>query len=169
LQKDGEHVDENMIRANNTDCSGFIKMIYEESGKSLLPVIQAEEKKLMEKYGPHSKEFQTLDRGAELLRRAAEPVSPENIKEGDLVFFKDIKNIKKDRTKDIPPDAELTEYATHVGIVSKVDTNKNGEKKISFIHKSTNGGVVESELDSRARTNCKIFYKDLNPSFGRIK
>ncbi|MCX7943970.1 MAG: C40 family peptidase [Deltaproteobacteria bacterium] len=169
LKYDGKAVDEMMIRANKTDCSGFIRMIYEESGKSLLLIMQREQKKLADMYGLNSEEFKSYSRGAELIRRAAKPVTVDEVRPGDLVFFKEIKSLKRDRIKDTPPDVELTDYATHIGIVSKVDIDGDGKRQISFIHKSTHGGVVESLLNSNARTTSKIYYSDLNPSFGRIK
>ncbi len=168
LQKKDIEVDEKFLRANSTDCSGFIKMLYEKSGMSLQPKMQAEEKKLMDTYGSKSERFRELDRGAELLRRASEPVDPDNVKPGDLIFFKEVKTLKKDRQNGAPPELQLTDYATHIGIVSEITSDKNG-RQISFIHKSTNGGVVESKLDSPARAGHRINYSDLNPTFGRIE
>lgn len=169
LKETGLEVDQLFIKANSTDCSGFIKMIYEESGKPLQPKIEEEEKKLKSTYGAGSERFKELDRGAELLRRGSSYVNPEDVKPGDLIFFKDVKTSSKVERKDSSSNLSLTDYATHVGIVSKVTYDKNGDKSIFFIHKSTNGGVVESSLNSNARTNNKITYSDLNPTFGRIE
>lgn len=167
LKNKGEEIDDSIILANSTDCSGFIKMIYAESGKDLLPLINEEEKKMAEIYGPKSSEFIKRDRGAELLRRAATPVSLNEVKPGDLVFFKEIEdNQGKSGNKS---GIKLTDYATHIGMVSRKEKDKDGNEVIYFIHKSTNGGVVESTLNSRARVNQKINYKDLDPTFGRIE
>jgi len=145
------------IRANSTDCSGFIKMIYEDNPKFINSAIQKGNTNLSEEYKNDSTGFNTRYRGAELLRRGTEEVSKENVKEGDLIFFKDIQK-----------EGRLTDYATHIGIVSKVETGKDNKPIIHFIHKSTNGGVVESSLESRARVNQDIKYKDLSPTFGRV-
>ncbi|MGC9043434.1 MAG: hypothetical protein ACP5KG_06215 [Myxococcota bacterium] len=171
LRRDGVEVDDTMVRANSTDCSGFIKMIYSESGRDLMPLMKVEEKKLKAVYGDRSKEFIKRDRGAELLRRASTSVNPGEVVPGDLVFFKEVEKIeiKKGEKEKQEVELKLTDYATHIGIVSRKEKDKDGNDVIYFIHKSTNGGVIESPLDSRARMGQKINYKDLNPTFGRIE
>lgn len=153
---------QNAIKYNSTDCSGFIKMISRESGRPLLSVLKNGEESLKNSYKTGTDGFRKRYRGAELLRRGTNDVKKDDVKTGDLIFFKEIEdeNINGFKT---------TDYATHVGIISKVEKDINGETRIHFIHKSTNGGVIESTLNSKARMNLNVTYNDLNPTFGRIE
>ncbi len=157
--KDSEEKEilQNAIKYNSTDCSGFIKMISRESGRPLLSILKNGEENLKNSYKTGTDGYRKRYRGAELLRRGTNEVKKEDVKTGDLIFFKDIDGSK------------TTDYATHVGIISKVKKDINGKTTIHFIHKSTNGGVIESTLNSKARMNQNVTYNDLNPTFGRIK
>jgi len=152
-----EKIKEETIRANNTDCSGFIKLIYKDNPKFIDTALKNGQDSLSSEYKGDRAGFQLRLRGAELIRRGTEEVKETEVKEGDLIFFKDIKE-----------GGRLTDYATHIGIVSKVDRDKDDKQIIHFIHKSTNGGVVESTLDSKARVNQNIRYRDLSPTYGRV-
>ncbi len=164
INEAGIKIDKDVLTANQTDCSGFVKMMFEKGSKPISNVISNGEKDLVNQYGVKSKDFSIRFRGAELLRRGSEKIDINNIKEGDLIFFKNIEKSKDNSKKDV-----LTDYATHVGIVSRVDKSDHNTTKIHFIHKSTNGGVIESSIEDKARINQNIYYKDLDPTFGRIR
>ncbi|WP_010520370.1 C40 family peptidase [Aquimarina agarivorans] len=80
-------------------------------------------------YTSFAKENIVLPRTSAAMSTKGRPVKKQQIKKGDLIFFKTGKSFKK---------------INHVGVVSKVSGGT-----IFFIHSSSSKGVIESSLNSK--------------------